>query len=115
MNVLDRRNYSRLPFSSKGCVIVDGVDVDIWTHDISHGGALVEFISAFANVTEGMELPVYLNVGFIGKATVCRTVGSNNCVLYGLRFDRFDFRTSEVLGAFISRLKEAPLHISTFH
>lgn len=115
MYAQERRASRRIPFSSRGCVILNGVDVDIRTHDISLGGALVEFDTAFPPVTEGMKLRVYLNAGFIGRAIVCRIIASRNCMLCGLKFDRFDFRTDQMLGAFIDRLENGLAETGTIH
>ncbi len=115
MNIPERRCFRRFPFASNGCVMVNGVDVDIRTHDISQGGALVEFNTAPHLVADGMSFPVYLNAGFIGSATVCQRAVSKNCVLYGLKFDRFDFRTGQVLAEFLVRLEAYPLNIPAIH
>jgi hypothetical protein len=115
MYAQERRTSRRIPLSSKGCVIINGVDVDIRTHDLSLGGALVEFDAAFPPVTEGMKLRVYLNAGFIGRAIVCRTIASKSCTLFGLKFDRFDFRTDQMLGAFIVGLENGLSEMVTIH
>lgn len=75
----------------------------------------MEFNTAFPLVTEGMKLRVYLNAGFIGRAIVCRTIAGKNCMLYGLKFDRFDFRTEQMLGAFIAGLENGLSEIATIH
>lgn len=115
MYAQERRAFRRIPFGSKGCVILNGVDVDIKTHDISLGGALVEFDATCTHITEGMKLRVYLNAGFIGRAIVCRMIASKNCVLCGLKFDRFDFRTDRMLDAFIVGLENGISEIVTIH
>ncbi len=88
MHVQERRNANRQLTSSKGYVILNGVDLDLRTHDISSGGALVEF-SSRCSVREGLKLRVHLDIGYVGTATVCRTVIDNERALIALKFEEY--------------------------
>ncbi len=99
MHIQERRAAPRFPLDSTGCAIINGSNVDLKTHDVSQGGALVEFV-ALTSLKKGTKLRVRLNIGFIGRAIICRVNTSNNCTLYSLKFDRFDFYSDLVLSAY---------------
>lgn len=86
MHVQERRSANRYLSSSKGYVILNGVDLDLKAHDISSGGALVEFASRYA-IREGAKLRIHLDIGYAGTAVVCRTVAHDDRVLFALQFE----------------------------
>lgn len=49
---------------------------------------------------KGTNLRVRLDIGFVGKAILCRINTRNNCTLYSLKFDRFDFHSDLALSAY---------------
>lgn len=86
MHVQERRNTNRYLSSAKGYVILNGVDLDLKAHDISSGGALVEFTSRCV-IREGAKLRIHLDIGYVGTAVVCRAVCENNRALFALQFE----------------------------
>ena len=86
MHIPERRSARRHPSSSRGYVILNGVDLDLRTHDISSGGALVEFTSS-CSIREGLKLSVHLDIGYVGTAVVCRAVADNDRALFALKFE----------------------------
>jgi len=100
MHIQERRNAHRYPLDIKGCVIINGRNVDLEVHDVSLGGASVKF-AAPISLKKGTRLRILLNIGFVGRASICWINASNNCTLYGLKFDRFDFYSDLVLGAYL--------------
>ena len=86
MHIQERRSTSRLPLSSKGYAILNGIDLDLKTHDVSTKGALVEFFAPYS-IRKGVKLRVHLNPGFIGMAVVCRVIPGNGRILLALEFD----------------------------
>ncbi len=111
MHMQERRSADRFPLNSTGCAIINGSNIDLQTHDISQGGALVEFAAA-PSLKKGARLRVRLNVGFIGRAVICRVATRNNRTLYSLRFDRFDFHSDLALSAYFVKHE---LHLSGAH
>jgi hypothetical protein len=99
MQIQERRSANRFSLDSQGCAIIGGSNVDLKTHDVSQGGALVEFVSPSA-LKKGTRLRLHLNVGFVGKAIVCRVNTRDNRTLYSLKFERFDFYSDLVLSAY---------------
>lgn len=86
MHIQERRRTSRLPSTSKGYAIINGIDLDIRTHDISPMGALVEFASHYS-IREGMKLRVHLDACHARMAVVCRIVADNSRTLFALKFE----------------------------
>lgn len=86
MHAQERRRASRSPSTSKGYAILNGIDLDIRTHDISPMGALVEFASPYA-IREGMKLRVHLDACHVRMAVVCRTTTGNSRTLFALKFE----------------------------
>lgn len=86
MHVQERRGARRYPSSLKGYVIVNGIDLDLRTHDISLTGALVEF-SSLCSIRTGLKLRVHLDIGYIGTAVVCRSVADNDRALFAIAFE----------------------------
>ena len=86
MHVQERRSTSRLPLTSKGYAILNGIDLDLKTHDISPKGALVEFASHYS-IREGMKLRVHLDACLVRMAVVCRIVTGNSRTLFALKFE----------------------------
>jgi hypothetical protein len=99
---------------SAGCAIINGDNVDLRTLDISQGGALVEMVTP-ASLKEGSRLRVHLNVGFVGRAIVCRINHHHNRILYGLKFDRFDFYSDLVLSAYFVKNQQQLTGAGTIH
>ena len=96
MQPQERRSTSRIPLSSKGYAILDNNDIDLTTHNISLGGALVEFAMNH-HLREGMAIRVSLDFGFMGQAVVCHATADNS-TLCGLKFDHFDHASNLMLG-----------------
>jgi hypothetical protein len=105
--IQERRSTERFPLRSKGCTIFNGDNLDLRTHDVSLGGTLVEFVSP-CSITEGAKLRLYLDIGFVGRAVVCRVITYDNGTLFGLKFDRFDFYSDLVLSAYFVKYKNHP-------
>lgn len=99
MHRQERRSAERYLLDTRGCAIIDGSNVDLRTYDVSQGGAQVEFLTPHS-LKVGTKLRVRLNIGFIGRAIVCRVDKRNSRTTYGLRFDRFDFHSDLALGAY---------------
>jgi len=99
MHIQERRIANRFPLASSGCAIINGNNVDLKTHDVSQGGALVEFVAP-PPLKNGTRLRIRLDIGLIGKATVCRVNTRDNRTLYSLKFNRFDFYSDLVLSAY---------------
>lgn len=86
MLIQERRSDSRHLSSAKGYVILNGVDLDLKAHDISSGGALVEFYSA-CSIRAGMKFRIHLDIGYVGTAVVCRAIADNGPALFALQFE----------------------------
>ena len=114
MHIQERRDAPRFPLDSTGCAIINGSNVDLTTHDVSQGGALVEFLAA-PSLKKGMKLRVHLNIGFIGRAIVCRVNTRNNRTLYSLKFDRFDFYSDLALSAYFVKYEHQRSGVPTIH
>lgn len=114
MHMQERRNNKRFLLDSSGCAIINGSNVDLKTCDVSQGGALVEFAAPPA-LKKGMRLRVRLNIGFIGRAIVCRINTRDNRTLYSLKFDRFDFYSDLVLSAYFVKYEHHLAEARTIH
>lgn len=114
MHMQERRNANRFPLNATGCAIINGSNVDLLTHDVSQGGALVEF-AGIHFLKNGTKLRVQLNIGFTGRAIVCRVNTSNNRTLYSLKFDRFDFYSDLVLSAYFVKYEHHRSGAVTIH
>jgi hypothetical protein len=114
MLIQEQRSSNRFPVDSTGCAIINGNNVDLKTHDVSQGGALVEFLS-ITSLKKGMKLRVRLNIGFTGRAIVCRVNTRNNCILYSLKFDRFDFYSDLALSAYFVKREHHLSGVVTIH
>jgi len=86
MHVQERRSTSRYVVFSTGYAILNGVDLDLKTHDISSSGALVEFTS-HCSIREGLKLSIHLDIGYVRTAVVCRTVADKERNLFALKFE----------------------------
>jgi hypothetical protein len=84
------------------------------THDVSQGGALVEFVTP-TTLEKGARLCIHLNVGFVGRAIVCRVNARDSCTLYSLKFDRFDFYSDLVLSAYFVKYEHGLSGAVTIH
>lgn len=80
MHIQERRSTSRSPSSSKGYAVLNGIDLDLRTHDVSPTGALVELASSYS-IREGMKLRIHLNACLVRRAVVCRVVSGNMLAL----------------------------------
>jgi hypothetical protein len=96
MNSQERRAAQRVPLNSGGCAIINGDNIDIKTHGVSKTGALIEFIPPIP-IKEGTKFRAHLNIGFIGRAKICRTEVRDDCTLYGITFERFEFGSDRML------------------
>lgn len=114
MHIQERRSSNRFPVNSTGCAIINGSNVDLLTHDISLGGALVEFLVS-PSLKKGTRLRVHLNVGFVGRAIVSRVNTRDNRILYSLKFDRFDFYSDLVLSAYFVKHEHHLSETATIH
>lgn len=97
-----------------GCAIINGCNIDLKTHDISQGGALVEFATP-PSLKTGMPLRLQLNIGFVGKAVVCRVTTRDKRTLYSLKFERFDFYSDLLLSAYFVKHEHASSGTVTIH
>ena len=86
MHAQERRSTTRSPLASKGYAILNGIDLDLKTHDISPMGALVEFSSHYP-IRERTRLRVHLDACLIRMAVVCRVVTDNSSTLFALKFE----------------------------
>ena len=86
MYVQERRSTSRFSSTSKGYAVLNGIDLDLKTHDVSPQGALVEFASHYS-IREGMRLRIHLNNYLVRMAVVCRIVTGNSRTLFALKFE----------------------------
>jgi hypothetical protein len=100
MDIQERRSAKRFPLELKGSVFINGINIDLKTHDVSLGGTLVEFVTP-SSLKGATKVRVRLNIGFSGRAIVCRVNTHDNCTLHGLKFDRFDFYSDLVLNAYL--------------
>jgi hypothetical protein len=114
MHIQERRSADRFSMDSTGCAIIDGSNVDLKTHDVSLGGALVEFIAPLS-LKKGARLRIHLTIGFIGRATICRINSRNSRTLYSLKFDRFDFYSDLVLSAYFVKHENHLSKAATIH
>ena len=101
----ERRRAKRLPLNSGGCAIINGDNIDIRTHSVSESGALVELIP-HVPLAEGAKLRAHLNIGFIGRTKVCRTETRDDCTLYGIKFERFEFGSDRNLIEYFAQNEE---------
>jgi len=99
MHIEERRSSRRFSLDLTGCAIVNGKNVGLKTHDLSLGGALIEFPSA-APLKAGTRLRILLNIGFMARASICRINTLNDRVLYAIRFHRFDCHSDLLLDAY---------------
>lgn len=107
MQTQERRSASRIALSSKGYAILDNKDIDLTTHNISLGGALVEF-AVPQQLQEGMAIRVSLDFGFKGQAIICHAM-TGDTALFGLKFDRFEHASHLMLGYNLMNLQERAL------
>lgn len=71
--------------------MLDGIRVNLKTHDVSLGGSLVELENP-PPIEEGLSIDVRLEIGFDVKARICRISKSENGnLMIGLIFDKLDF------------------------
>lgn len=92
MENLNRRRVERFALHSAGFAVIDGNRIDLKTHDISLDGSLIEFIGQCV-LDSCKKFDIYLDIGFIGKASICRVTQSG---LFGIKFDRFEFSSDLV-------------------
>ncbi len=91
MQVTERRKNPRSPLHSRGFAVLDGIRVNLKTHDVSLGGSLIELEEA-PHLAEGASIDVRLEIGFDVKARICRISKSENGkLMIGLIFDKLDF------------------------
>ncbi|MBY0577967.1 MAG: PilZ domain-containing protein [Burkholderiales bacterium] len=91
MQVTERRKNPRSPLHSRGFAMMDGIRVNLKTHDVSLGGSLVELEDP-PELEEGSTIDVRLEIGFDVKARVCRvSKTANGNLMIGLIFDKLDF------------------------
>lgn len=114
MHIQERRSTNRFSLESQGCAIIKGRNVDLKTHDVSQGGALVEFVTP-SSLKKGTRLRIHLSVGFVGRAIVCRVNTRDNRTLYSLKFDRFDFYSDLVLNAYFVKHEHHLSEAVTIH
>ena len=100
MHIHERRIGTRFPLELKGYAIINGSNVDLKTHDVSQGGALVKLVT-HTLLKNGTRLLIRLNIGFMGRAIISRNNTHGNCTLYSLKFDRFDFYSDLILIAYL--------------
>ena len=86
MPIQERRSATRYFSSSKGYVILNGVDLDLETHDISSCGALIALESRHA-IREGVKLCVHLDIGHVGTAVVRRATLTGDRTMLALQFE----------------------------
>lgn len=102
MHTNERRGSKRIPLELHGYAVINGVSADLKTRDISQGGALVKLATSTA-LRRRMKLLVRLNIGFMGRGTVCWVKTCAHCILYGIRFERFDHHSDLLLIAYLIR------------
>jgi hypothetical protein len=102
MHIQDRRRAKRFPLDLSGCMVVNGSTVGLKIRDISLSGALVEF-AVPQLLEQDAELHVRLYLGFSGVARVCRAGARDGRILYGIKFDRFDYYSDHLLDAYLSQ------------
>ena len=100
MYLHERRSAKRFPLELQGYAIINGCNIDLKTRDVSPGGSMVKFATHTA-LRKGMKLLVLLDIGFMGRAVVCRACTCDNCTLYSIRFDRFDAYSDLILIAYL--------------
>jgi hypothetical protein len=100
MNIQERRSTKRFPLELQGYAIINGSNVDLKTCDVSQGGALVQLFT-HTHLKNGTKLLVRLEIGFMGRAIICRFNTRDNCALYSLKFDRFDSYSDLILIAYL--------------
>ena len=105
MHIQERRNAKRLPLELQGRAIIDGSSVDLKTHDVSQGGALVKFVTHTC-LKNGTKLLIRLDIGFMGRAIICRIITRDNRTLYSLKFDRFDSYSDLLLIAYLIKYEQ---------
>jgi len=115
MGIQEKRSSNRFSVDSTGYAIVSGNKIDLKMHDVSEGGALVEFLANTSLIRQGMKLRVRLNIGFTGRAIVCRVNTRNGCTLYSLEFDRFDFYSDLALSAYFVKHEHHLSGAATIH
>ncbi len=108
MHSEERRSSRRFAVDMTGCAIINGRNVGLRTHDLSLGGALVEFASA-PSLEVGTRVRILLDIGFMARASVCWIKTLNDVVSYGLSFNRFDCHSDLLLNAyFVKHERQLP-------
>jgi hypothetical protein len=105
MHILEQRSGKRFPLELRGYAIINGSNIDLKTRDVSQGGALVKLVT-HASLKKGTKLLVRLNIGFVGRAIIGRINTRDNCTLYSLKFDRFDFNSDLMLIAYLIKYEQ---------
>ncbi len=100
MNMQERRSGKRFPLEFNGYAIINGSNVDLKTRDVSQGGALVKFVT-HTPLKKGTKVLVRFDIGFMGRAIICRFNTRDNCTLYSIKFDRFDSYSDLMLIAYL--------------
>ena len=98
MHIQERRNTKRFLLELQGYAIINGSNIDLKTHDVSQGGALVKLVT-HTLLKNGTKILVRFNIGFMGRAIVCRL--NTRDALYSLKFDRFDSYSDLILIAYL--------------
>lgn len=114
MQQQERRGADRFFLDIQGYAIIKGSNVALKTHDVSQGGALVEFVTP-SPLENGTRLRIHLKLGFVGRAIVCWVKTSDSRTVYGLKFDRFDFYSDLVLSAYFVKYERVLVAASTLH
>lgn len=86
MQTQERRSANRYPSSSRGYVVLNGIDLDLKMRDISSCGALIELPSCHP-IREGVALNLHLDNGHIKTAIVRRTANCGDHTLLALQFE----------------------------
>lgn len=111
MHIHERRIGNRFPLKLQGNAIIRGHHFDLTTHDVSQGGALVKFFTS-SSLQKGTKINIRLNIGFIGRALICRINTHDNCDLYSVKFDRFDSFSDLLLIAYLNKYENQELGVA---
>lgn len=100
MHTQERRRAKRFPLKLRGYAIINGINVDLQTRDVSQGGSLVKF-ATHVPLRQGTKLLIRLEIGLLGRAIICRASAGDNSTLYSIRFDRFDSYSDLILISYL--------------
>jgi CRP-like cAMP-binding protein len=101
MSAPEKRSSDRVTVDMGGCANIDSVDIRIKVYSLSPSGALVEFSRHEFPIPDGLEFPLFLDIGVVVRARIVRTEMYEEATLYSVTFERFEFDTFRTLTSFL--------------